>query len=324
MSIINTEKICSACGGSYKLSYFYPSTNPFLVDSRIPICQSCAEVLIKRADGDWNTIDSLCQLCNIPFLPDKWDGLWETFGEKAFSIYLKTLQDLQYDKIDWSQYNKDYLALKEKNQIGAILPLFTAAERHQMIVKWGANYDDEQLYYFENLYKGIITTQNITNYTQQDQLLKFCKLSLQVEDAIRNADPRLKDIISSYKALVDIIGLTPKNSKSTAGFDSAAELFTWLEKRGWVDEYYDGVMRDEVDLTMKNTQAFARRLYTQEPGMSDAIEARITRLENISKLENDTDKAEDDVHIISDDTLDKYSVDVFQEDEAENFEEEDN
>jgi hypothetical protein len=29
-------------------------------------------------------------------------------------------------------------------------------------------------------------------------------------------------------------------------------MFAYLEKKGWVNEYYDGAIRDEVDFTIKD------------------------------------------------------------------------
>ncbi|MBQ4122244.1 hypothetical protein IJD44_00745 [bacterium] len=52
--------------------------------------------------------------------------------------------------------------------------------------------------------------------------------------------------------MVKVGEFTPKNVKSATDFESVAELFRWLEKRGWKNKFFDGVTRDIVDETMKN------------------------------------------------------------------------
>jgi len=51
--------------------------------------------------------------------------------------------------------------------------------------RWGANYDEEALNYLENLYSGLMTTQNVNGALQVDQALKICKMSYEIDCRIR-------------------------------------------------------------------------------------------------------------------------------------------
>lgn len=64
------------------------------------------------------------------------------------------------------------------------------------------------------------------------------------------------------------------------------ELFRWLEKRGWKNQYYDNVPKDVVDETIKNIQAWNQRLYTEESGIGDEITRRIEALKTAKELED--------------------------------------
>lgn len=122
--------------------------------------------------------------------------------------------------------------------------------------KWGPNYDDEDLYYLEDLYKGLLATQNVNGALQIDQAQKLCKLSLEIDSRIRAGDKDVDKFLSSYDKLVKTGDFTPKNVKNAANFDSFAELAYWLEKRGKLNRYYDNVTRDVIDETLKNMENY--------------------------------------------------------------------
>ena len=79
-------------------------------------------------------------------------------------------------------------------------------------------------------------------------------------------------------------------------FESMGELCRWLEKRGFVNRFYDGETRDVVDETIKNIQSWNQRLYTNESGIGDEITQRIRALKTAAELESyyDLSDKEDD------------------------------
>ena len=71
------------------------------------------------------------------------------------------------------------------------------------------------------------------------------------------------------------------------------ELVRWLEKRGFVNNFYDGETRDIVDETIKNIQSWNQRLYTNESGIGDEISQRIQALKTAAELESYYDLDQD-------------------------------
>jgi hypothetical protein len=143
--------------------------------------------------------------------------------------------------------------------------------------KWGEKYDEEQLFYLENLYDGILLSQHVNGGLQVDQAKKLCKTSLEIDERIKRGAEYDK-LLASYDKLVKIADFTPRNVKNAADFDSVGELFHWLEKRGWKNDFYDDVTRDIVDETLKNIQSYNQRLYVNETGIGEEITRRIESL----------------------------------------------
>ena len=71
------------------------------------------------------------------------------------------------------------------------------------------------------------------------------------------------------------------------------ELCRWLEKKGFVNQFYDGETRDVVDETIKNIQSWNQKLYTNESGIGDEISQRIQSLKTAAELENYYDLEQD-------------------------------
>ena len=151
--------------------------------------------------------------------------------------------------------------------------------------KFAASYK-KALNYLENLYNGLLATQNVNGALQTDQALKICKISYELDNRIRGGQDFDK-ILTAYDKLVKTAEFTPKNAKNVNDFDSIGELIAWMEKRGWKNPYYDDVPKDIVDETMQNIQAFNQRLYVNESGIGEEINRRLEALNNARVNESD-------------------------------------
>ena len=60
-------------------------------------------------------------------------------------------------------------------------------------MKWGQHYDEEELEYLENLHKGMMDSQNVVGALNEDQALKLCKISLIIEQKIREGADSSKE-----------------------------------------------------------------------------------------------------------------------------------
>jgi hypothetical protein len=176
-------------------------------------------------------------------------------GDKVFGVYAEVFAQTEYEGLGWDDYYKAFKDLKASGDIEDELPGIADQKRKQLQERWGANYDDEALRYLENLYSGLMTTQNVNGALQVDQAIKICKMSYEIDNRIREGADFDK-LLSSYDKLVKAAEFTPKNVKNINDFDSVGELIKWLEKRGWRNTFFDGVTRDIVDETIKNFQNF--------------------------------------------------------------------
>lgn len=299
-------KKCSICGQSFGPESFAPTKSIFYPDGALPICNDCLESYLEDTGYSWDAVDKICQYADIPFIPSEWEKIHSMNQHGAFGKYAEVFLNEEYEGIGWDDYFKEFQKLKEDGAIRQELPLLGEEQRKELENRWGANYDDEALFYLENLYKGLMATQNVSGALQVDQALKLCKMSYEIDSRIRSGEDFDK-ILASYDKLVRIADFTPKNAKNANDFDSVGELYRWLEKRGWKNKYYDGATRDVVDETIKNIQAWNQRLYTEESGIGDEITRRIEALKTAKELEDNYFITDENTQ----DELDKYQNDGF-------------
>lgn len=281
-------KQCQKCGGSFTPDAFAPTKSIFYHDGSLPICNSCIADWLEQHDFDWTFVDKLCQWADIPFVPREWERLHEMNGNEVFSVYAEVFAQSEYEGLGWSDYYQAFKDLKASGNLEDELPGLAEKKRKQLQDRWGANYDDEALQYLENMYTGLITTQNVNGALQIDQAVKICKMSYEIDNRIR-AGVDFDKLLTSYDKLVKTAEFTPRNVKNINDFDSVGELVKWLEKRNWRNNFYDDVTRDIVDETIKNIQAFNQRLYTNESGIGEEITQRLENLRLANQLENESE-----------------------------------
>lgn len=281
-------KQCNRCGASQTPDAFAPTKSIFYPDGALPICNSCIESYLVDVDFDWGEVDKICQYADIPFVPKEWERLREMNGDKVFGVYAEVFAQTEYESLGWSDYYVAFKDLKASGELENELPGLAEKRRKQLQDRWGANYDDEALQYLENMYTGLITTQNVNGALQIDQAVKICKMSYEIDNRIR-AGIDFDKLLTSYDKLVKTAEFTPRNVKNINDFDSVGELVKWLEKRNWRNKFYDDVTRDIVDETIKNIQAFNQRLYTNESGIGEEITQRLENLRLANQLENESE-----------------------------------
>lgn len=315
-------KECTMCKTSYGPDNFSKTKSIFYPDGYLPICNSCLKEYLIEKEFSWQAVDRLCQYADLPFVPSEFEKLHSMNGDDVFPKYAEVFQSSEYEGLGWDDYFKEFLKLKAEGRIEEELPQLADDKRLKLKQKWGPNYDDEALQYLEQLYNGLLQTQNVAGALQADQALKICKTSYEIDCKIREGADFDK-LLSSYDKLVKAAEFTPKNVKNASDFDSIGELVKWLERKGWRCQYYDNVTKDIVDETLKNIQSYNRRLYTNESGIGEEITRRIEALEKADKLEKqgliDEDNlyGDDDYGDLTDYENDGYNQLINNEFEAE-------
>lgn len=279
-------KKCQRCGEEKTIANYIAVNNSIMHGGSLPICRQCLAKQLDEANqkGElWNVMDKICQWADVPFIPEEFDKIYEGHGRDAIGFYISIFRGKPYDTLDWKMYNDVYLQLKEEERVEDALPGVREKLRKRMQQKWGHNYDDEQLEYLENLHQGLINSQNIVGALNEDQALKLCKISLIIEEKIRAGEEFDKDL-KAYDQLSKLANLTPKIVKDANEFNSIGELCAYLEKKGWVNQYYDGAVRDEADFTAKDIKYWLQYLYVNETGVAEEIEQRIENLKISAEL----------------------------------------
>ena len=281
------SKICTKCKDEKTTAHFI-AVNSLLHSGSLPICRECLAKMISSAPEKerWNVIDKICQWADVPFLPGEWEKLYQANGKDTLGVYIAVFRTEQYKALDWMTYNNVYLQLLEEGRVEDAIPELREKQLQDWRRKWGMGYDEEQLEYLENLHLGLINSQNVVGALNEDQALKLCKISLIIEEKIRGGVDFTKDL-KAYDELAKLSNLTPKNVKDANEFDSFGEVYSYLEKTGWQNQYYDGAVRDEVDNTEKNIKNWIRCLYVSETGIAEEIEQRINNLKVAAELEGE-------------------------------------
>lgn len=275
---------CTKCGEEKTVAHFIGVNSP-LHNGALPICRECLAKMIQDApkDENWNCVDKLCQWADVPFVPEEWSKIYQGHGKDAFGIYVSIFRNKPYNTLDWQAYNYTYLKIQEEERVEDALPETKEYLKEKRRQKWGHNYDEEELEYLENLHQGLLNSQNIVGALNEDQALKLCKISLIIEQKIRAGTDFTKDL-KAYDDLSKLANITPKAVKDASEFNSVGEVFAWLEKKGWVNKYYDGAVKDEVDFTIKDIKYWLRYLYVQETGIAEEVEQRIQHLRAAAEL----------------------------------------
>lgn len=304
-------KKCLLCKEDKTVANYIGIRNP-LLNGSLPICRKCVANLFaaKPQDERWNTANKLCQLADLPFIPEEFEKIYQAHGTDAFGTYCSIFRDKQYESLDWSMYNEAYLQLQEEQRVEDALPQVKAAKQEKLQRKWGPQYDDQQIEYLENLHQGIINSASVVGAINEDQILKLCKVSLIIEEKLRASMDIDKDL-KSYDMLCKEAGITTQAMKEGSEFGSWGEVCAYLEKLGFKPRYYDGAVRDEVDKSMKDICYWNRYLYVNETGIAEEIQERIEQLKIADKLTGeDFDWGEYNKYAADIDETEDFSIDI--------------
>lgn len=276
---------CGKCEKSLPKDQYPRTKNPFIPEGRVPVCFECLEEGMRAKDYAWAPFDKLCQRIDMPFEVNRFQELVDDEQGDVVKRYFVLMETEPYQNLEWGDLYNRFKEAVEANEIDDEVAVLRVDRYRKLKKKWGMDYAEEELRYLEGLFDGINTTQNVSGALQQDQVIKLCKISLEMDSRIREG-AEFDKLMSSYDKLVKTSGLTPKNVKNSTDFESLGEFFHWLEKRGWRNHYYTDAPRDIVDSTIENIQNYNRRLYTNENGIGEEITNRIEALKAINDMED--------------------------------------
>mgnify|MGYP001632062023 FL=1 len=288
-------KECSCCGRTLPTNNFFEIKETMFPDDLVPICIECLNKKIAQSDDSFNTIDRILQYMSIPFIPDKWLELKNSYKNQALEVYVKMYKANKFPYLDWDSAYRNFKELEEENRLEEGIGQYSTAQLNKLRNKWGEEYTNEKdLYYLEKLYQGILDTYSVYGENSLDQVRKLCKIALLIDEKIR-AGEDFDKLTRSYDNFAKAANLIPKNIKNANDFSSMGEVFAYLEKNHkWLNRFYDGVKRDIVDKSMEDIQNWCRNFYLNESAIPEDIQARIEALKIADEMEEKLNQIDDD------------------------------
>ena len=286
-------KVCERCKKNLPYSKFISINDVVFPDGYSSICAQCLNEILAANDNDWQIADRICQWLGIPFIPDNWVKTVDAFENEAIEVYLRMYKEGQFDFVNWKDAYNYYKELEKGGMLENSIATLSKGELTRLKRKWGEEYDESQVRYLEQLYQSVLNDYGVTGNTQLDNIKKYCKISLLLEEKIRGEED-IDKTIKSLDAARKMANLEPKNIKDANDFSSVGELFAYLEKTDWMNEYYDGAKKDIVDKTIEDIQKWCQHLYINESSIAEDIQSRIEALKYAEDMVEELNKVEDD------------------------------
>lgn len=219
-----------------------------------------------------------------------------------------TLENLQ--EIDLSNLSEEEKAelfkkpedLYEPEEINTDFDELTKEDKQYLLQKWGRTYTIPECIKLEKLYNEMIESYDIRTASHFDYLLKICRVSLKIDQALEVND------IDGFQKMTKIYDLLMKSAKFTAAqnkeqsedyTDAVGVLVSLCEEQGFIPKYHDDERQDIVDYTLKDMNEYMRKLVMNEMNLGNMIEVYLQKMIQEENKEEDEMTDDDDVVILS-------------------------
>lgn len=175
----------------------------------------------------------------------------------------------------------------------------TKEDKQYLLAKWGRTYTISECIKLEKLYIEMMDSYDIRTASHIDYLLKICRISLKIDQALEVND------IDGFQKMSKVYDLLMKSAKFTAAqnkeqsdnyTDAIGILIGMCEEEGFVPKYYEE-RQDVVDFTLKDMNEYLRKLVMNEMNLGNMIEV------HLQKMQQEEDKEEDEMTDEDDDIL---------------------
>ena len=161
-------RACPCCGNMLGASSYPETKSPFFPDGHLTICGNCLDEQLVDVNGEWATMDYICEWADVPFIPEQFTKVWDSCPEHTVSQYLKLFGQAEYARLHWATYQERWKKAIEDGQDKLLHPLFNQEELDHLRKSWGSTYSDEELYQLEDLYTGMKNSFGISDPTRED------------------------------------------------------------------------------------------------------------------------------------------------------------
>ena len=158
----------------------------------------------------------------------------------------------------------------------------TQEDKMYLAMKWGRLYKPDEWVSLEKNYNEMMNSFDIQDADTINTLILLCKINLKMNQAIDcgDIDGALK-ASRMYDSLRKSAKFTAAQNKEQKNdfVDSVGELVTMCEREGFIPRFATDIPQDKVDITLKDMNAYIKKLVTQDLGFGEQIEDSIKKLQ---------------------------------------------
>ena len=158
----------------------------------------------------------------------------------------------------------------------------TQEDKMYLAMKWGRLYKPDEWVSLEKNYNEMMNSFDIQDADTINTLILLCKINLKMNQAIDcgDIDGALK-ASRMYDSLRKSAKFTAAQNKEQKNdfVDSVGELVTMCEREGFIPRFATDIPQDKVDITLKDMNAYIKKLVTQDLGFGQQIEDSIKKLQ---------------------------------------------
>ena len=158
----------------------------------------------------------------------------------------------------------------------------TQEDKEYLVRKWGRTYTVPECIRLEKLYHEMMSSYDIRTASHVDYLLKICRLSLKIDQALEIND------IDGFQKMSRVYDLLMKSAKFTAAqnieagadhTDSVGMIVSRCEREAGFIPRYHSERQDIVDATIADMNGFTRNLIMSELNLGNMIEVYLQKME---------------------------------------------
>jgi hypothetical protein len=195
--------------------------------------------------------------------------------------------------------------------------VLTREDKEYLVRKWGKTYTIPECIKLEKLYNEMMSSYDIRTASHIDYLLKICRISLKIDQALEVND------IDGFQKMSRVYDLLMKSAKFTAAqnkdaasdyTDSIGMIVSRIEEeQGYIPRYHSE-RQDVVDATLADMNKFTRDLIMSELNLGNMIEVYLQKMQMEENKEEDVlDDDDDDLIILTEKEVELLKDEDFEE-----------
>ena len=298
ITTISRLGVCPKCGAK-----------KLLIQSNNPLCEGiCFDCIASNLNyTNLEHADFFCRTYNYPFNPSLWLSLVEEGkkGAEVFQTYSELMlaekenqPNLAYSSSThdlWAKANKEWEKCRSFAEILEKLQPIKDSYITRGRFKWGEQYTFGDLIKLDSIYTRTLKANNITNPIQKEAVKTLCKLQLEMDEAIRMKDAKaIRDFSNAWSTFAKQADLEQMiNNTKTDDITTVAELYQYLEDRGFKLNFNLSFDKDEVDRTIKDLKEAQRRLILESTGLQSLLDEMIHKEIEKQEMSYATEKTEE-------------------------------